>query len=476
MLASMMLATALPALGEGTHPSLTEVRAGITRSGNAAGVDMTICLDSLHLKSGRRLILRPIICGRRDTVQLTPIVINGRKADVMYRRNGEEQIDGAMVIKAKQDPRDVAYSARVPYEDWMDKARVYVVEDQCGCGITRDSDLGDPLGQITAPVNSDLSQLQFSYQTPEAEAVKERSKSGNAYINFPVNQTVIYESYHENKRELGKILESINSVKEDNHISIEQITIHGYASPEGSYSNNTRLASGRAAAVAKYVSDIEKIPEEKFTVRFTPEDWGGLIDSIKARNMLQTDQMLKLINEEGDADKREAQLRAQFPEEYATLLREVYPRLRHSNYTVQFAVRAFSLEEAREYMQTNPDYLSLDEYFKVANSYAAGSAERTQALQQAAAQFPNSETAQLNAALASLESNDLNAAASYAQKAGDTSKAYNVRGVIAVRQGDLTTASQQFAHAAEQGDSEAALNLKTVEAALHAQAQQVLDD
>jgi outer membrane protein OmpA-like peptidoglycan-associated protein len=477
MLASLMLAQALPAQGEGTHSSLTQVRAGVTRSGNKAGVDMTISLDSLHVRSGQRLILRPLICGTQDTLQLTPIVINGRKAGVMYRRNDEEQIDGAMVVNAKQkDPREVTYSARVPYRDWMNGSHVYIVEDRCGCGITKASNLGDPLAALSQPVNTDLSQLQYNYLTPAVEAVKERSESGCAYVNFPVNLTVIYDTYHENKRELGKILNSINKVKEDSHIDIERITIHGYASPEGPYANNTRLAEGRAAAVAKYVSDLERIPEDKFIVRSTPEDWGGLIDSIKARNFLQGNQMLKMINEEGDADKRDQMLRENFPDEYATLLSEVYPRLRHSNYTIQFAVRAFTLEEAREYMTTHPDYLSEDEYFMVANSYPKGSTERQKALQQAAAQFPDDETAQLNAAIAALEGNDLTTAASYLQKAGDSQTAHNVRGVIAMHNGDYATARDEFSLAAADGNAEAAHNLKMAEAILDAHSQQVLDD
>jgi hypothetical protein len=321
-----------------------------------------------------------------------------------------------------------------------------------------------------------LSKLQYNYVTPSVEAVKERSQAGTAYINFPVNQTVIYESYHENQRELGKILNSINLVKNDSHVDIERITIHGYASPEGSYPNNTRLAEGRAAAVAKYVAGIEQIPEEKFTVRSTPEDWGGLIDSIRARNFLQSNQMLALINNEGDADLRDYKLREQFPEEYATLLQEVYPRLRHSNYKIEFAVKAFTLDEAREYMYTHPDYLSLDEYFQVANSYAKGSADRTKALQKAAAQFPDDESAQLNAAIASLESDDLAAAASYLQKAGDSWKAHNVRGIVAMHQGDYETARQEFSLAASQGDSDATYNLEMVKAILDTQSQQALDD
>jgi outer membrane protein OmpA-like peptidoglycan-associated protein len=472
------LAPALPATAEGTHGALTQVRAGFTRSGHAAGIDMTIQLDSVKVSTGKRLILRPLLCGATDTLQLQPIVINGRKAGITYLRNDEEQIDGALVVNAKQEPREVQYRTRVPYRNWMDNAKVYVVEDRCGCGITNGGSLDDAtlLGQLARPLGDANSPMQYSYQKPAVEAVKARSESGCAYINFPVNQTVILNNYHENRRELDKILQTINVVKNDSHIQIDGIQIHGYASPEGTYANNTRLAQGRAEALTNYVASIEQIPRSKFAVEATPEDWDGLRDSIRARAFTQADAMLALIDGEQDADTREAKLRQQYPTEYATLLKEVYPRLRHSNYTVRYTVRNFSLEEAREYMQTHPDYLSLDEYFQVANSYAKGSDERVKALQQAAAQFPDDATAQLNAAIASLEADDLSTAARYAQQAGDSCGAHNVRGVIALRQGNLDAARQEFAQAASQGDTDAAHNLKMVEAISDTQSQQVLDD
>jgi outer membrane protein OmpA-like peptidoglycan-associated protein len=472
------LAPALPATAEGTHGALTQVRAGFTRSGHAAGIDMTIQLDSVKVSTGKRLILRPLLCGATDTLQLQPIVINGRKAGITYLRNDEEQIDGALVVNAKQEPREVQYRTRVPYRNWMDNAKVYVVEDRCGCGITHGGSLDDAtlLGQLARPLGDANSPMRYSYQKPAVEAVKARSESGCAYINFPVNQTVILNNYHENRRELDKILQTINVVKNDSHIQIDGIQIHGYASPEGTYANNTRLAQGRAEALTNYVASIEQIPRSKFAVEATPEDWDGLRDSIRARAFTQADAMLALIDGEQDADTREAKLRQQYPTEYATLLKEVYPRLRHSNYTVRYTVRNFSLEEAREYMQTHPDYLSLDEYFVVANSYANGSDERAQALYQAAAQFPNEPTAQLNAALAALDSNDLSTAATYAQRAGNSAEAQNVRGILALKQGKLAQARELLKQAAGSGNLDAQANLETVEAILTAQSQQVLDD
>ena len=91
------------------------------------------------------------------------------------------------------------------------------------------------------------------YVTPQAEAVKSRSMAGSAYLDFPVNQTTIQPDYRNNPSELAKIRRSIEAVRGNQFASITALTIKGYASPEGSYASNARLAEGRAKALLDYV-------------------------------------------------------------------------------------------------------------------------------------------------------------------------------------------------------------------------------
>ena len=56
---------------------------------------------------------------------------------------------------------------------------------------------------------------------------------------------------------------------------------------------------------------------------------------------------------------------------YADLLGNVYPGLRHSDYTVNYTVRNYTLEEARRIITKRPDLLSLNEMYQVGNVYSS---------------------------------------------------------------------------------------------------------
>lgn len=87
------------------------------------------------------------------------------------------------------------------------------------------------------------------FVSPAVEAVKNRAEEGRAYLDFPVNQTKIYPEYRRNPSELEKIKATVDVVKNDANTQITEIDITGYASPEGRYASNARLAQGRAEAL-----------------------------------------------------------------------------------------------------------------------------------------------------------------------------------------------------------------------------------
>jgi outer membrane protein OmpA-like peptidoglycan-associated protein len=473
-----MLGGVLPAVAQTTTPSnlqATIERAGITRSGDAAGFDMTLNWENLKLKKNQRLILRPVICSGTDTLQFTPIVLNGRTAAITYERNDEERIDGAVVYNTKQRPATAQYRARVPYKKWMDNSRIYLLEDHCGCGVTWPGDR-DGLTPAAAIQPQKLGDMQIAFATPQAEAVKQRAESGSAYINFPVNQTVIRPEYHENEAELNKILNTIQVVKDDSHITIERITIHGYASPEGTFPSNAKLAEGRAETLTQYVAKLSNVDKKQFVTESTPEDWAGLTRYLQNSQLAEADDILKIIDSEADPDRRELLIRQRYPDVYKQLLADVYPRLRHSDYTVQYTVRPFTLDEARAYLQTHPSYLSLDEFNMVANSYAGQPSQQAEVWLQAAATFPEDATAQLNAACACLKSNHVEEAEFYLSRAGNSPQALNAQGIVAIKKGDLDSARQLLSKSAQQGCTEAKSNLSLLETYLHTQQQQQLDD
>ncbi len=454
---------------------MSGVTLGITQSGKAAGLNMTLNPSAARLSHTERLILRPVLCGQQDTACFTPIVLNSRKAAITYARNlHSEGVPGAMVIDAHHTQGSVDYRGRIPFEDWMTQARLYVVEDRCGCGITDAGALQglQPVGEIC---KRQASELQVEFAAPEAEAVKERAESGSAYIDFPVNQTVIDPNYHSNQAELQKIVGTIDVMRADNHIQLERVTIHGYASPEGKYDANARLAECRAEALTAYVASLSNVDRSKFITRSTPEDWDGLKVYLQKSQVSHSREILELIDSEADPDRRDYLIRLRYPDTYASLLSDVYPRLRHSDYTVNYQVRAFTVDEARQYLETHPSYLSLDEIFKVAQASQTPE-ERYRVMQKAVTLFPDSELANLDAACAAIQCNDLTGAARYLPQAGDSPQALNARGVVAALQGDYATALQQLQRVDTSQCPQAAHNLEVVDILAHNRAQQQIAD
>ena len=117
----------------------------------------------------------------------------------------------------------------------------------------------------------------YAYIRPKAEQKINRIE-GSAYIDFPVNRTEIHPDYRRNPEELKKILSTIDAVKNDADSKIISISIKGYASPEGSYSNNIRLAKGRTETLKEYVRKQYAFPNHSSPPASSPKtgkDWSA---------------------------------------------------------------------------------------------------------------------------------------------------------------------------------------------------------
>ena len=417
-------------------------------------VDLTLNMDSLHLRSNQRLVFTPIVRSTGGQERTMPqIIVNGRKQDISYKRYAHKDYpDDAQVVRRKNGTaQSYEYNAIVPYEEWMKNADVVIAEDLCGCGNVEEQD---------QTVIQRLRTPYMAYLRPKAEARKARTEEGRAFIDFPVDKTTLYPDYRNNPRELDKIVQTINLVKNDKNTTISSIEIHGYASPEASWEHNTRLAEGRAKTLKDYVRQLVSLDDRLFTVKSTPEDWAGLRDYVAKSNIDNRDDILAVIDDTSlQPDAREWRIKQRWPEQYRYLLHNCYPALRHSDYVVSYIVKPFSVEEAKEVLLTNPKQLSLEELFLVAQTYEPGSSEFNNVMETAVRLFPADPTANLNAACTRMAVGDLDGAEAYLAKAGSSARAIHARGVIAMLRGDADQARTLLRQAVAAGDADAQKNL-----------------
>ncbi len=299
------------------------------------------------------------------------------------------------------------------------------------------------------------------FRMPDTESTKKRSVAGCAFLDFPVNETVIYPQYRRNPQELRRICSTIDSALFDKSIQVTHITLHGYASPESPYANNTRLAKGRTASLMEYLRKRYHLSVSLFHTEFTPEDWENLRNFIadgnrrrvkgdiwyENANILETpeipaevskyrDEMLKIIDQDIDPDVKEQQLKlVGSGEPYKWLLQHVYPGLRHTDYVVEYVVRSYPVSKSRKLIYTHPEALSLKEMYMVAQSYEKGTDDWLDALMIAAKQYPSNPTANLNAACACVEMKRISDAKRFLANAGNSKQALYLADVIKAMEG-----------------------------------------
>lgn len=119
--------------------------------------------------------------------------------------------------------------------------------------------------------------LRGTAQTPSDSTVAMRYR-----IYYPVGKTELREDYMGNAKTLQHIQKYL-----ENSSQIDSITIYSYASPEGPYWLNKRLAAERGKSAKQYLlkhlSADSHLPDSLFVIDPTAENWQGLRDLVSCQ-------------------------------------------------------------------------------------------------------------------------------------------------------------------------------------------------
>ena len=435
--AALALAALQPAAAGDRKNEIRIVNPTLMRNGGTMKVEMGLEFPELVVKSTGATVITPMIVNDIDTLKLPPVSIYGRTSWYMSNRNDRMPLGGSEgeVLRHERNMEPVAYAQRVHYADWMNGADLIVVRADYGCAGCKEGTVVSELAHYKNVVYEPT----FVYQQAVAEQVKSRELSGRAFIDFPVNRTEIFPDYRGNRTELAKIIGTIDSVKNDRDITVTLIEIKGFASPEGSYANNVRLAQGRTEALKNYVQRLYHFEPGFIRTDYEPEDWAGLREYVSGANTLMyRDEILSIIDDPYlDLDIKDKRIQARYGADYLFLLHNVYPALRHSDYRIEYTIRGFSdPSEIREVLRTSPQKLSLNEIYLAAQGLEPGSEAYNDIFETAVRLFPSEPVANLNAANAAMQRGDLVGASRYLERAGDSPEAVYARGVYAAMSKD----------------------------------------
>lgn len=432
-------------------------------------VSMDIDVSRTHLRSNREAVFTPIVISAEEEAwaELPAVRVVGRSRWFRYQRNCRDELVLRRIYRQGRH-RIIHYNAAVPFENWMGQSALYLRDSRCGCMkklFSKNESLLARMDLLPKVIIEKKFIPHYLYERPVV-AEKLSEVSGSAYIDYPVSRTAINPAYRNNRVELDKILSTIDRLKNDSYVEeIRSLTFKGYASPEGPYEGNARLAEGRVKSLIAYVERLYAFPHAKMHSEFEPEDWAGLRRYVEASDLPHRRQILDLIDRDDlRPDSREWLLKSTYKEEYRRLLTECYPGLRHSDYTIEYTLRKITdIEEAKRLVRERPAVLSLEEFYRVANCYEEGSEAYDEAFDVMVRIYPHDAIANLNAANVAMSRGDFVSAAKFLGKAGKTAKAVYAKGVCAALQRDFPEARTCFEAALEAGIVEAEAALEQVE-------------
>lgn len=217
-----------------------------------------------------------------------------------------------------------------------------------------------------------------------------------ANIKFLVAQTQLRKSELQNNsvKEFINLLQRINNERET--LSLTNVEVSAYASPEGSMSLNERLASGRQEVSADYVEQQLKRTRLNAPVdtRYTAEDWEGFQQLVRASDIQDKDVILRVLSMYEDPEEREQQIR-NMSEAFRELADGILPELRRARLIANYEVIGRDDQQIMQQFRDDASQLSIEELLYAAA--LANNADEKMAIYQRTTQlFPNDARAYNN--------------------------------------------------------------------------------
>ena len=307
-----------------------------------------------------------------------------------------------------------------------------------------------------------------------------KAQKQEANIKFLVNQANLRKSELKNNSvtEFVEMLKKINADREGFNLS--NVEVQAYASPEGGFKFNDKLAGKRQDVSEKYVKDQLKKAKMKADIdaHYTAQDWDGFQRLVQASNLQDKDVILRVLNMYKDPEEREQQIR-NMSAAFRELADGILPELRRSRLIINYETIGRSDDQIQEQYNADAAKLSADELLYFA-SLQDTQADQEKVYKKTAELYDKDYRAYNNLATIALSKGDKAAAASYLAKALalDTNSAESNanKGLMSLAAGNMAEAEAAIAKGATSETTAYAQGVLSLAKGNYAQAQQLFGD
>ena len=272
-----------------------------------------------------------------------------------------------------------------------------------------------------------------------------------ANIKFLIQQATLRKSELKNNsvQEFVKMLQKINADREG--LNLDNVEVSAYASPDGGFSINDKLAAERQKVSEKYVSDeLKKIKlDANVDAKYTAQDWEGFQELVKASDIQDKDVILRVLSMYKDPEEREQQIK-NISSAFRELADGILPELRRARLTINYETVGRSDDQILMQINDDATKLSVEELLYGA-ALKEDLNEKEKIYDLTTKIYQNDPRAYNNLATIQYARGNYDAARQYIQKAqslsSDLPEAQANLGMLALKAGDLKTAEQYIAAA-----------------------------
>ena len=293
-----------------------------------------------------------------------------------------------------------------------------------------------------------------SAQAPIAPDAFQRinAQKQEANIKFLIQQATLRQSELKNNsvQEFVKLLEQINNDREG--LKLNEVEVSAYASPDGGYDLNDKLAAQRQKNTQQYVEQQlkkAKLSDATVDAKYTAEDWEGFQELVNASNIQDKDVILRVLSMYKDPQEREQQIK-NISAAFRELADGILPQLRRSRMIINYETVGRSDEQIQEQLKADESKLNV-EAMRYDEALTDTANEKENIYKTTTKLYPNDARAYNNLATIEYAKGNYDAAKKFVEQAQQVSanipEAAANLGLLALQKGDIQNAEALIAKA-----------------------------
>lgn len=392
------------------------------------------------------------VINKKSIVECTPILKwdEGAVAGNSYTIQGEKVEANNTIISFKNGGHATMRFC-VPFKDGMEKSNLYMQFN----AKKGNKSFAMPTVKIGSGTQCTAAFITKTAKTATLGVAPDDfqrviNKKQEAAVKFLIGQANLRGS-ELNSQTVKDFIATLKNIKNDEQsLVLNNIEVSAYASPDGAWELNEKLAAKRGNVSEDYVNSQLKQTSlyTDVEMRYTAEDWEGFQELVSQSNLQDKEVILRVLSMYQDPEQREKEIQ-NVAIIYKELADAVLPELRRARMVINYDVIGRSDDEIIGQYAADVSKLSVEELIYYANILATTDAKKEEIFKKTTSLYPNDYRAFSNLGEIAMRKGDNDTAQNYFRQAlsiNSNAPEPNVNiGLLNIQNGDFANAEMFIA-------------------------------